>query len=354
MLSTLPTSIPLTSEPLADIAIDTAENGFDDHPDNGSSSLSELGDASDEQSEQLTPRAPSVADTNEVDSEAETERLENTPRKLTRTGTDTSMASEHLYERTPSKLIQSTTVDEDDSTPASPTTPSVRAVDTSSGNAALDTLSFLAASEAASLEIAGKKRKRSSAEGSSAEEPADEPARKRSSTARDPALNGNDTAMVDSSEQIDVDGELDQAEERIEELAQEGVELEQRQAEVASETVNELATVAKLTKPRKGGRRGKRKLEDSGGTEAVASVEAQEAEGEEENDEEDSAARDEEGKFHLDQIKIGILTSRLQPLRRRTQSRSLQRLNESSKSSERSKHTWHTVRAAMTDSEQVV
>lgn len=275
--------------------MDTAPDGLDDQADNRSSSLSELADASDEHSEP-TPRAPTIEDVVDNDSEAETERLEKTPRKLIRTATDTSIASENVYERTPSKLIQSTTVDEDESVPVSPTTPSSKLQEAPSGSTALDTLSFLAASEAANLDIVGKKRKRPSEDGSSIGDLSEEPARKRSVTIKDVTVNGESGDVAENSEQVDEEEELDHAEERIEALAQEEVELEERQADVAAETVSELATVAKLTKPRKGGRRGKRKLEDSGGTEAVANAEAQDAEGDGEIEEEDSAAHDEEGK----------------------------------------------------------
>jgi hypothetical protein len=289
VLSTLPAQ-PLTSVPLV-----TEEKAFDDPADNRSSSLSELGDASDDQSEP-TPRAPEALSVADIDSEAETERIEPTPRKLTRTATNTSLASEHMYERTPSKLIHSRTVDEADSVPP---TPSFVGEDASTGNAALDALSSLAASEAASLENAGKKRKRrrSSADLSSGEELAEEPARKRSSTEKDASRSGSRVAMVDDAVQVDAEEELDNAQDRLAELAQEEIELEEKQANVAAETVNELATVAKLTKPRKGGRRGKRKLDDTGGNnEIVASTEPHdEVEGD--HEEEDSGALEEEGEY---------------------------------------------------------
>jgi hypothetical protein len=160
-----------------------------------------------------------------------------------------------------------------------------------SGNAALDTLSFLAASEAVSLEMAGKKRKRSTASHDAAEEPTDEPARKRSSTAKESPLNGEHEDVVENAE-ADVEEELDNAEDRISVLAQEGEELEQRQANIAAETVTELATVAKLAKPRKGRGRGKRKLDSAMTVEAL--LDAHDAEMDADNDEEDSSSLDEE------------------------------------------------------------
>jgi hypothetical protein len=285
MLSSIPASFPLASEAAVIAPMTSVQAGMDDHADARSSSLSELGDASDDHSEP-TPRPHTAAESIDNDSEAETERLEQTPRKLTRAGTVNSMTSEHLYERTPSKLAHSTTLDEDESVPPSPTL--MRAPDASAGNAALDTLSFLAASEAVSLELAGKKRKRSTAEHSSVDEPNEEPARKRSGGLQDLAVNG--------SHEVDVEEELDNAEERLSNLAQEEIELEERQADVASETVAELATVAKITKTRKGRGRAKRKV-DEGVTAETLMAEAQDVDGDGDDDEEDSAALHEEGEY---------------------------------------------------------
>jgi hypothetical protein len=275
-----------------------ASLAYDDIPDNGSSSLSELGDASDDQSEP-TPRPTTAGDIDDDDSEAETERLENTPRKLARTATDTSLASEALYARTPSKLMHSRTIDQEESAPPTPSviTDDATLEDAAEADDPLHSLSLIAASEAANLEYVGKKRKRSSAEGSPVEEPEEEePARKRSGTAKLPAANGLPPSADDSAEQLDADEELDAAEERLDQLAHEELELEERQANIATETVGELATVAKHTKPRKGGRRGKRKAEDSNYAfnENFAGAEGNDVEGEDDHDEEHSAALDEE------------------------------------------------------------
>jgi hypothetical protein len=262
--------------------VEPAIGGYDDIPDNGSSSLSELGDASDDHSEP-TPRPTTAGDLDDDDedddndddddSEAETERLENTPRKLGRAATDTSLLAEALYTRTPSKLMQSRAIDEDDSAPPTPSVITDLDEPIEADNP-LHSLSLVAASEAASLDFAGKKRKRTSVEGSPVEDhDEDEPARK-----------------------IDIDEELEIAEERLSQLAHEELDLEERQANIAAETVGELATVAKLTKPRKGGRRGKRKTEDSNYAlgEHLTGVEPQDVEGEDDNEEEHSAALDEE------------------------------------------------------------
>jgi hypothetical protein len=266
----------------------------DDIADNRSSSLSELGDASDAESEP-TPRPMTAVDVDEDDSEAETERLENTPRKLTRTATDTSL-SEALYTRTPSKLAQSRTIEQDDSAPPTPSAivndaPLAADVDTDNP---LHSLSLIAASEAANLEFAGKKRKRTSAEGSPIEEQEDEPARKRSGPVK--TLSDLADAAANNADHVDVDEEMENAEERLSQLAHEEIELEERQADIAAETVNELATVAKHTKPRKGGRRGKRKVDDATHAygESFQGADAQDGEVEAEVEEEDNAILDEE------------------------------------------------------------
>lgn len=266
----------------------------DDIADNRSSSLSEIGDATDGES-QSTPRPAIGADIDEDDSEAETERLESTPRKPARTIEDASL-SEALYTRTPSKLAQSRTVEQDDSAPVTPSAildDAPTAGDVDSDNP-LHSLSLIAASEAASLEHAGKKRKRPSAEGSPIEDGDAEPARKRSGPVK--TLDDLANAAAGSVDHVDADEELENAEERLSQLAHEEIDLEERQANIAAETVNELATVAKHTKPRKGGRRGKRKTEDTAYAygDAFTGADGQDVDGEAEVEEEDSAVVDEE------------------------------------------------------------
>lgn len=288
-----PSMIPSTRPAAQAPAID-----FDDMADNRSSSLSELGDASDDESEP-TPRLRTTAALNDDDSEAETERLESTPRKPNRTATDTSLASGLMYSRAPGQLTHSKLVHHEESAPPTPSdmTDNATVGEVIDADNPLHSLSLVAASEAASLEHAGKKRKRTSIEGSPVEERENAPARKRSGAAKRLVLNGRSEATADSPEQVDADEELDIAEERLSQLAHEEVELEERQANIAAETISGLATVAKHTKPRKGGRRGKRKAEDTSYaySTTIVDTEAHDAEGEGEHDEEDSAALDEEG-----------------------------------------------------------
>lgn len=291
----------ITADPIAAVEVAGA---FDDHADDRSSSLSELGDASDVESEQHTPRRIVTTDPNENDSEAETERLEETPRKLTRTATDTSLAAEALYTRTPSKLMHTKTIEYDESAPPTPSDMAEDEImeDADEAQDPLHALSLAAASEAASLELAGKKRKRTSARVTPLDDQDDEPARKRSASAKATSYNGTTESVVESKERVDADEELDNAEERLGEIAREGNDLEERQANLAAEAVSELATVAKHAKPRKGGRRGKRKAEDSNYAynDAVATTETVDG-GDVEGDDndEDSGTLDEEGKQDL-------------------------------------------------------
>jgi hypothetical protein len=335
MLSAPSPSSLLPSRPPVEQLVDSVKDDYEDLPDNRSSSLSELGDASDEHSEP-TPRAPTAADLVDPDSEAETERLEATPRKLTRTMTNTSIDLEKLYERTPSKLKHLKTMEQEES----PSPGRQHDED--------DAYSYPIPSEVANEaetlatlykgDFAGQKRKRLNGVDNEADEPTEEPARKRSSQAKSPTLNGSHEAVVDISEHVDVEEELDIAEERISQLAQQEIELEERQADVAAQTVSEMATVAKLTKPRKGGRRGKRKVDDTGHTsnEAIASTEAQDPEAEGDNDDEDSGTRDEEGASYYSCEHATRANSILQLPKRRTQSTNCQRLKGSSRSSEKS------------------
>jgi hypothetical protein len=299
IVAAVPAPTIITADPIAAAEV---LDSLDDHADDRSSSLSELGDASDVESEQPTPRPVVTADLNDNDSEAETERLEETPRKLLRTARDTSLASEAMYARTPSKLIHTKTIEHDESAPPTPSDAADDEImeDADEAQDPLHALSLAAASEAASLELAGKKRKRMSARGTPIEDHDEEPLRKRSASAKIASYNGTMEDVIETSERIHVEDELDHAEDRLDELAREEADLEERRANIAAETVSELATVAKHTKPRKGGRRGKRKAEDTSYafSEALATTETVDGDVDGDDNEEDGAAVDEEGKEH--------------------------------------------------------
>ena len=298
-LKHLPIARPPTKSALLAGVVDNKKDLDEDQPDNRSSSLSELGDGS-EGHDEPTPRPLVAHEFAENDSEAETERLENTPRKLTRTATDISIASDRTVERTPSKLAHSNIPDHDDSTPQSPlgsVHPSL--VDPLNSGS---TREKSAEPELGSVaELTGRKRKRSTTENSSVEDPVGAPARKRSSTAKSAAINGNPATTDHNPEQVDIEDELDHAEERIAELAQEDHELEAQQADIAAETVNELTTVARLPKQKQGrGRKGKRKAEAADtNNENIAHPESMDIDMEADHDDDDSSTLDEEGESKM-------------------------------------------------------
>ncbi|KAG9204124.1 hypothetical protein G6514_001761 [Epicoccum nigrum] len=295
IVAAVPAPTIITADPIAAAEV---LDSLDDHADDRSSSLSELGDASDVESEQPTPRPVVTADPNDNDSEAETERLEETPRKLLRTARDTSLASEAMYARTPSKLIHTKTIEHDESAPPTPSDAADDEImeDADEAQDPLHALSLAAASEAASLELAGKKRKRMSTRGTPIEDHDEEPLRKRSASAKIASYNGTMEDVIETSERVHVEDELDHAEDRLDKLAREEADLEERRANIAAETVSELATVAKHTKPRKGGRRGKRKAEDTSYafSEALPTTETVDGDVDGDDNEEDGAAVDEE------------------------------------------------------------
>ncbi|KAL5431167.1 hypothetical protein PMIN06_012382 [Paraphaeosphaeria minitans] len=302
MLSTMAAPGLGSSEPQA---AGSSNAPYDNHGDDRSSSLSELGDASDDQDER-TSRPSVILDIGDNDSEAETERLDNTPQKPAHAAPDASLASEHTYQKSPSKLVHSKTIDQNENAHFDSTDGS-RLDKPNDGNAALHALSLAASSEAASFtEDVGRKRKRPNEEASTPEEHTEEPARKRSGTAKDFVQHQSRGDAVESVEQVDPEDEMETAEERISQLAQEEIELEERQANIAAEAITELATVAKHTKPRKGGRRGKRKLEEIPNTqEALASIEGPEGEGDGDDEEDNSGTVDEEvvkKKHAIDQL----------------------------------------------------
>jgi hypothetical protein len=273
---------------------------YDNQSDNRSSSLSELVDGLDDQ-DQPTPLADIASVDEENDSEAETERLERTPRKLVRTATNTTIASESIVERTPSKLSHALLFDQEDTGPPSPLAmvEDIIAKDVAEGNTDMDSVSLKLAAVASSteslLDIAGKKRKRASEESSEDELEAEEPARKRSDNGKDNSLNTEEVSNIDPSEQADLEEEEeDHLEEPAAPKAEQQLDLEETIVNVAEEAVNEMAAVARLPKTRKGRRKG-RKPNDSAEEVAAHPEEGGEhAEGD--HDEEDGGAMDEERK----------------------------------------------------------
>ncbi|KAF2498705.1 hypothetical protein BU16DRAFT_524788 [Lophium mytilinum] len=278
----------------------SGEDHFDDQSDNRSSSLSELADGLDDQDEP-TPIADPASLYEENDSEAETERLERTPRKLVRTGTNTTIASETIVERTPSKLSNALLLDQDESGPPSPLAivEDGIAKDIADGETDMNSVSLKLAEVVGSstdslADMAGKKRKRASDDSSDDELEAEEPARKRSDNGREDPLNAEQASNADHSDQADLEEEGDTPEEPAVPTAAQQLDIEETIADVAEEAVNELAAVAKLPKTRKGGKRKGRKPANDSAEELATNAEdgAEHVEGE--HDEDDGGVMDEE------------------------------------------------------------
>ncbi|KAL2361315.1 hypothetical protein RJZ56_005806 [Blastomyces dermatitidis] len=176
-----------SATPLAQLAsvAEAGVNGRDTEysiaDDARSSSLSDLDDALDNDNLDIeSPKLEKVA--SEIDSEAETERIEESPNHLRNRSNIVLNAG--MFETSPSKLAQSTTYDElndeDDETEASPTKP--RRKVSSNGIPATDNVAAADGPEllSASLEAFSKKRKRLDLGGDAGSEASDEePLRKR-------------------------------------------------------------------------------------------------------------------------------------------------------------------------------
>jgi hypothetical protein len=96
---------------------DVAEQEVDTF-DARSSSLSDLEDATEDRTVESVSKAPAKANDDEFDSEAETERLEKTPRKAN--AAHNNSGPQNGVEKTPSKLAHEVVLDENPSRKSSP------------------------------------------------------------------------------------------------------------------------------------------------------------------------------------------------------------------------------------------
>ncbi|KAK2740406.1 hypothetical protein FQN57_006146 [Myotisia sp. PD_48] len=157
--------------------------GMDDplsdiHDDSRSSSLSEIDDLDNEHLEDLSPRPEKFA--SEIDSEAETERIEESPSRIPN---QTSIVlSGNIYGASPSKLAQSTTYDEldDDDQDEAELSPSKPPRTTKSNGFPLGAVPY-GNSHSNSQDFLSKKRKRLDNSGRliAAQDNDEEPSRKR-------------------------------------------------------------------------------------------------------------------------------------------------------------------------------
>jgi hypothetical protein len=179
-------------------------NGNVDLEDDRSSSLSEPEDEEDDFHTDAGPPAALAAHASlDVDSEAETERLEQTPHKARLT---TTQPEHEKTGRTPSKLVHAATIDDDDalddlSEPPSPipTVPGGASSTSTADNAGAPPRSCKALHPANRLD-AGKKRKRSNSAGSSLSSPQsqseDSPRKRSHSSVDDETATANEPAAV--------------------------------------------------------------------------------------------------------------------------------------------------------------
>lgn len=162
-----------TTEPIAQTAVDLSrvigdvDISLDSIGDDGrSSSLSEIDDVSDNElsDDELPPPQRSVPE--EVDSEAETERLEDSPNNH-RLQPNIKLTGASRFESSPSKLAQSTTYDEmeEDDENELTETPSKtrRSSKTNGASDHIETPVLDAESPNSHTDVAGKKRKRQQA-----------------------------------------------------------------------------------------------------------------------------------------------------------------------------------------------
>lgn len=242
-----------------------ANGGIVDAGDDGSSSLSEPEESIEDRDEaELREHSSPAADEN--DSEAETERIDSTPRKPTRTATDVTNGTEGPAGRSPSKLAKVVTAEQENlsQSPALPTRQ--RRAESEADELSEEEEEPLAgnkqdveadAEDSATADGSDRKRKRSSSALSSIADDLDndQPVRKRPSPSRPYELNGDP---------MEVDGEMDEpaAEDESDHAAEtaEGplAEEEEENEEAAHEVANEAPTGYKKTKGKKGQRKGKK------------------------------------------------------------------------------------------------
>ncbi|KAE9964458.1 hypothetical protein BLS_008292 [Venturia inaequalis] len=103
---------PMSSRKSADVA----EQEIDTF-DNRSSSLSDLDDVNEDRTVESVSQAQAKSNYDEFDSEAETERLEKTPRKANASHKNNNIGGQNGVEKTPSKLAHEVVLDSTDEIP---------------------------------------------------------------------------------------------------------------------------------------------------------------------------------------------------------------------------------------------
>lgn len=263
--------------------------------DDRSSSLSDIEEGPDDTLVENDYARP-IPEPLEDDSEAETERLENTPKKSIRGLTD-ELAIEHsTTDRSPSKLANAMTIEDMTSELSHESDEEVAEMD---DDEAEDTPTARAQRQSVG-DLAGQKRKRLSQadDASEDEDEVDAPLRKRSSPLK-AAENALDLAPAKLAPDLDVDEDMAEGETVQPRVEEETADHEQAADDSMENKEVDVAPPKKVTKGRKGKGKMKRKkdfeMEDRGeGTPAVLAPAEADDGGEEEEAEEASANADED------------------------------------------------------------
>jgi hypothetical protein len=289
--------------------------------DSRSSSLSDLEDGGEDQED--TPTRSNTMNTYDNDSEAETERLQATPRKPDILGGEFTDSPSKLG-KSPSKLAQEVAMD-DDLTEGSPSADKASTVaddvEVPPAVAALDILAGAVDGVTKLPDVAGKKRKRSGSPSSSVADGSESPSKKRAASVKstlngdvepqedgvalDPVEEDTKTPMDAGSDEA-VDMKNGDAEVEVEVEVEAEAEAEVEAEAVAEEVTEHVVSRAKAQKARKGKRKGK-KVRDTDASETPngpgegGPAEAEEA-AEPEHDEEDPAAAAEEGELSVERL----------------------------------------------------
>lgn len=275
---------------------------LDEEGDSRSSSLSELGDGSmDAEEPQAHTRA--LLDREDNDSEAETERLENTPRNLVRRIVNNVSLVESTPVSSPTKRGVPSVSEDDPSTANSPTDTSDDQLDDGDVNGGshslLDPKSNITAADATGTETeaVGKKRKRPSSDTSSTVGPDEEgPAKKRIETSRfdaeEDGEKAQDTNLDDADDETNEYAAEDAPLGHVDETAEDLDAAVDAPGELVEDATEDTALHIRSSKSKKGKRKGKKvidTIERPNGMRASPDPHEPDERVEDEADEEDTA-----------------------------------------------------------------
>jgi hypothetical protein len=332
MTTTAPTIVIQRESIVAGGGLDSLQEQASNRSDAETSSLSELAEGTEDHDDPMdfseAPQSPE-----EVDTEAETERLEVTPRKAPTGDTGRMRRANEIVERTPSKLARTTAADDAGSLLSSPvlsTADQDDALSFDENNAPrhLDTQSVASDMDSVTGPLS-RKRKRQELEMDNdvSISEREEPARKRSGSSKVTTLNeGKDKAakISDASTQAEIEEDLEPKDGGVDTQptdAQDNVEQMEDNVETGEEAAEEAQQSSRAPKSRRGKRKGKRVVETTEKEEVPPSPrETDEVEiGQEgEVEEEDNGAIEEQGKSSVCHMLNTKLTSKYSSSKERT------------------------------------